>query len=192
MFKKILIPVDLSAAEKGKVMIEAASELGGKSAQLTLINVVEDIPAYVAYELPQGILETTRENAQTQIDDMANASGRKIATEVRAGSPATAILDAAQEIGGGFDCHRIAPAGPAGLPARLDCRARRSSRQMRRACPALRTSRRVPVRLSESYSETPLRNWIPADPSARHITRPTNVSFSPRIVSRISSGTKST
>lgn len=99
MFKKILIPVDLSAAEKGKAMIEAASALGGKSADMTLLNVVEDIPAYVAYELPQGILESTRENAQTQIDDMANASGKKMSTEVRTGNPATAILSEAEEIG---------------------------------------------------------------------------------------------
>ncbi|MDA7945955.1 MAG: universal stress protein [Hyphomicrobiaceae bacterium] len=99
MFKKILIAVDLSAAEKGKLMIDTAGEVGGKSAHLTLINVVEDIPAYVAYELPQGILETTRDNAQNQLDDMANVSGRKIATEVRSGNPATAILDAAEEIG---------------------------------------------------------------------------------------------
>ena len=56
MFKKILIPIDLANAEKGKTMITAAGELGGKSAELTLMNVVEDIPAYVASELPEEIL----------------------------------------------------------------------------------------------------------------------------------------
>ncbi len=98
MFKKILIPVDLSAAEKGKIMIDAAEKVSGDSSKILLLNVVEDIPAYVASELPRGILETTRENAETQLEDMAGASGRKMDTEVRAGSPATAILDAAEEI----------------------------------------------------------------------------------------------
>lgn len=99
MFKKILIPIDLGNAEKGKTMITAAGQLGGKSAELTLLNVVEDIPAYVASELPEGILAATRENAQTSLDDIASASGRKMTTEIRAGNPARAILDAAEEKG---------------------------------------------------------------------------------------------
>lgn len=99
MFKKILIPIDLGNAEKGKTMITAAGQLGGKSAELTLLNVVEDIPAYVASELPEGILAATRENAQTSLDDIASASGRKMTTEIRAGNPARAILDAAEQKG---------------------------------------------------------------------------------------------
>ncbi len=97
MFKKILIPVDLANAEKAGTMIQAANELGGKAADLTLINVVEDIPAYVAAELPQGILAATRENAQTGLDDIAGASGQKLKTEIRVGNPARAILDAAEK-----------------------------------------------------------------------------------------------
>ncbi len=98
MFKKILVPVDLSHPEKAGIMIDAATKMGGKGAKITMISVVENIPAYVASELPRGILAQREENAKQELDDIAKASGQKMQTEVRIGNASTSILDAAEDI----------------------------------------------------------------------------------------------
>ena len=54
MFKTVLIPIDLSHAEAGKEMIGAAKRIGGEGVQIILINVVEDIPTYVAVRASRG------------------------------------------------------------------------------------------------------------------------------------------
>ena len=97
MFQTILVPIDLSHTEKGKIMIDAANKLGGKSARLVLINVSEDIPNYVAVELPEGMVKRLRQEAADELEGMAKAAGIHAEIEVRSGRPATAILAAADE-----------------------------------------------------------------------------------------------
>lgn len=98
MYKKIMVPIDLAHPEKGKAMIDVANQLASKGAQITLINVIEDIPSYVAVELPGGILQQMRQNAQNELEDLAKAAGLASQTEIRTGRPATAILDAADDM----------------------------------------------------------------------------------------------
>ncbi|MDH3579427.1 MAG: universal stress protein [Hyphomicrobiales bacterium] len=97
MYKTILVPIDLSDAERGKPMIEIARKLGDKDGKIVLINVVEDIPGYVAVELPKELLVKTREDAHEALKAMAKAGGIKADVEVRSGSPRTAILSLAEE-----------------------------------------------------------------------------------------------
>jgi nucleotide-binding universal stress UspA family protein len=99
MYKAIMVPIDLSHAEKGKVMIEVAKKLGDKTAGIVLINVVANIPTYVAAELPGGIIDKAKEDAHSVLEDMAKAAGMKADVDVRSGTPATAILAAAEEKG---------------------------------------------------------------------------------------------
>jgi len=99
MYKVIMVPIDLSHAEKGKVMIEVARKLGDKTARIVLINVVVDIPTYLAAELPGGIIGKAKEDAHSDLEDMAKAAGVKADIEVRSGTPATAILATAEEKG---------------------------------------------------------------------------------------------
>jgi len=99
MYKAIMVPIDLAHAEKGKAMIEVARKLGDKAARIVLINVVVDIPTYLAAELPGGIIEKAKEDAHSDLEAMAKAAGVKADVEVRSGSPAAAILAAAEEKG---------------------------------------------------------------------------------------------
>ena len=99
MYKKILLPIDLSHAEKGKATLDIARKLGDKDARFTLINVIEDIPAYVAVELPGGTIKKLGENAQTELKSLAKAANFDAEIEVRSGSPARAILTAADAVG---------------------------------------------------------------------------------------------
>ena len=64
MYQTILVPIDLAHAERGKTMIDIAKKLGGKGTRVTLMNVIEDIPSYVAVELPGGMIKQMGENAK--------------------------------------------------------------------------------------------------------------------------------
>jgi nucleotide-binding universal stress UspA family protein len=97
MFKTVLIPIDLSHAEVGKAMIGAAKRIGGEGVQIILINVVEDIPTYVAAELPGGYLEKSTQSAQEALEEIANEANIQASVEVRSGQVYRSILAAAEE-----------------------------------------------------------------------------------------------
>lgn len=97
MYKTILVPIDLAHAEKGKPMIDVARKLADKGGQIVLINVVDDIPTFVAAELPAGMLKQTKEDAHARLKAMLKAGGVKGGVEVRSGTAHTAILSIAEE-----------------------------------------------------------------------------------------------
>ena len=78
-------------------MIKIARRLGDKDARIMLINVVEDIPAYVATQVPYEILKKASERADKELKAIAIAAGIKPDYEVRSGIAHNAILDVAQE-----------------------------------------------------------------------------------------------
>ena len=98
MYKTILVPIDLSDLDKGKATIDIAQRLGGDGCRIRLLYVVEDIPTYVAAELPTGLVEKSKANAKTQLDDVAAAAGSNVEVEVRAGHAKTAILEVADDM----------------------------------------------------------------------------------------------
>ncbi len=100
MYKKILIPIDISSPERifqANKMIQAARKLANDDAVFYLLNVVEAIPAYVAAELPTDIMEKSRENAKAVLQSVANNAGLKARIEIGSGRPQSVILQAAQE-----------------------------------------------------------------------------------------------
>jgi len=99
MYQTILVPIDLAHAEKGKAMIDVAKKLGGKGTRITLMNVIEDIPAYVAVELPGEIIQNMKKNAQNELEALAKAAGLSAGVDIRSGRPAPAILNAAEDLG---------------------------------------------------------------------------------------------
>ena len=110
MYKAIMVPIDLSQAEKGKVTIKVAKKLGEEGTQIILINVVENIPTYVAEEILGDMIEKSKEKVHSVLETMAKAAGVKTDVEVRYGKPATAILAAAE--GKGADLIIIASHQP--------------------------------------------------------------------------------
>ncbi len=99
MYKSILVPIDLANAEKSQPMIEIARKLGGEGSQILLLNVVEEVPSWIANELPEGILEKSRQSARSELKAMVNASVIKAKVEVRSGHPYKTILNVAEEVG---------------------------------------------------------------------------------------------
>lgn len=93
MYRSILVPVDLGHAERATPMIALARKVADEDARITLINVVEDIPTYVAAELPGGVIDKAKEHARKSLEEIAELNDLKSADiEIRSGQAATVIL----------------------------------------------------------------------------------------------------
>ncbi len=99
MYKTIIVPIDLGHAAKGKAMLDIAGQLLDKGGRIILVNVIEEVPTFVAAQLPTGILEQSTKNAATDLGDIAGAAGLHAEIDVRVGRPATAINAIAEEKG---------------------------------------------------------------------------------------------
>lgn len=99
MYKTILVPVDLSDLDKGKATLDLAKRLGDKGCRIRLLYVVEDLPSYVAAELPSGLVEKSMANAHEQLEGVAASVEGTVEVEVRSGHANTSILAAAEDCG---------------------------------------------------------------------------------------------
>lgn len=99
MYKNIIVPVDMGQEERGRKALEIAGRLCDKGGTLHLVNVIEEVPAYVAAELPADIYENSRKQVKEKLHDMAKSASAKTEIEIRHGRPATEIMNAAEEAG---------------------------------------------------------------------------------------------
>lgn len=97
MYKSILVPIDMAHLDEWKSTLEAAATLGGGHADITLLNVVEDIPNWAAVELPRGIREKSLQDSKEELGTIASSASTDIKVEVRAGHPYKTILEVAEE-----------------------------------------------------------------------------------------------
>jgi universal stress protein F len=97
MYKTILVPIDMAHPEKAEPMIEIARNIGNKDARIILLNVVEEIPAYVAAELPMGIFENAGKLADKKLKSIAEAAGLESDYEVHSGIAHSTILEVAKK-----------------------------------------------------------------------------------------------
>lgn len=99
MYKSILLPIDLSEMERGRVMIDLAQKLASKDTRIRLLNVTADIPAFVAAEVPNEIIKTAMSTARETLQGLIGAGGIRADAEVRSGKPGPTILTSADECG---------------------------------------------------------------------------------------------
>jgi len=99
MYKTILVPIDMAHIEKGKSMIDTAKAQGNKDTQIILLNVVEEIPAWVASQLPIGMLDESQQYATEKLKALADTANINVDVEVRAGHPYKTILEVAEKSG---------------------------------------------------------------------------------------------
>lgn len=97
MYRNIIIPVDLGHAERLQPMVDVARLLGGDGANVVLLNVVENLPAFVVAELPSDLTTRTVEDARERLQETVAGSGINVEIEVRSGHPATTILECAKD-----------------------------------------------------------------------------------------------
>jgi len=97
MFNTILVPIDMAHVAEGKANIDTAVKQAEAGTKIILLNVVEDIPTWAAVELPAGLVETSLQAAQDELQAIANASGIPMEAEARTGHSYKTILDVADE-----------------------------------------------------------------------------------------------
>ena len=97
MYKTIMVPVDLAHMDVGQKILKLARHIGGEDARIVVLNVVEEIPGYVAAELPKGLTERNVNQARTALASLAAQAGAE--HEVRTGHSSNTILAFAEQIG---------------------------------------------------------------------------------------------
>ena len=97
MYNTIIVPIDLSQETKGRRILDLAVRLGDGKARIILANVLEELPGYVAIELPAGLMEQSRADAEEKLKAIAADAGVTAEIAVRIGHPGNQILDLAEE-----------------------------------------------------------------------------------------------
>lgn len=99
MFKTILVPIDIGHADNSNHVINIAATNADSEARIILLNVVEDIPKWVAVELPGGFQEKSQLESKKQLQAIVDASDVNVEADVRIGHPYQTILDTVKEVG---------------------------------------------------------------------------------------------
>lgn len=97
MYKNIIVPIDMGQEERGRKALKMAEQLRDKDGTLHLVTVIEEVPAYVAAELPTDIYENSRKQVKDKLLELAKGSKAETQIEIRHGRPASEILNAADE-----------------------------------------------------------------------------------------------
>lgn len=109
MYTNILVPLAPDHSGVTENAMRAARALLAPGGRITVLTVVEAIPAYVAQYLPKDQEGQNRRELKDQLD--AEFAGHDdVATQVQTGHAAQVILDVAAE--GGHDCVVIASHRP--------------------------------------------------------------------------------
>jgi len=98
MYAKILVPVDLSATEKAEKILRKAENLLNPDGEIVLLNVVEDLPNYLAIDLPVDLIENAIKDARDRLAALKQNAPRVGLVEIRSGAPAREILAAAVDL----------------------------------------------------------------------------------------------
>ncbi|WP_416065735.1 universal stress protein [Rhizobium sp. ZK1] len=96
MYKKIIVPVEIGGIEKGEKIFRKAAKLLDNGGEIILLNVIEDIPTYVAVELPGNIVEDAMKEGRDRLNELVAKTGIPATVEVRNGPPANSIIAAAE------------------------------------------------------------------------------------------------
>lgn len=102
MSKTILVPIDVADSDAGAAALALAKEhAAAHGSKLVLLTVRENVPGYVTASLPAGFEDNVRSDIRARLEAIADKAGVKDSAQLllRDGAPATAILEAAEEIG---------------------------------------------------------------------------------------------
>lgn len=101
MFKHIIVAVDLAHGEAGKALLAKAGKLVDPDGTIRILHVLEEVPSYIAAELPRDLNERRAAEAKVEMKLLAETAsgGAKVEIETRHGAAAGQILEAADDHG---------------------------------------------------------------------------------------------
>ena len=98
MYKTIVVAVDIGHGELGKMLIDKAVQLLDEGGEIRMLYVLDEVPSYIAAELPQDLSERRNAEARVELKALAQAAGVKAEIEVRTGAASGQILQCAEDI----------------------------------------------------------------------------------------------
>ncbi|QEE46818.1 universal stress protein [Rhizobium sp. WL3] len=97
MYKKIIVPVDPAAADIGERTLTKAKSLLDAGGEIVLLTIIEDIPGYLAIDVPVDLIEGAITDAKAKLVELKEKTGVTAHIEIRSGAPAREILATAEE-----------------------------------------------------------------------------------------------
>ncbi len=97
MYKKIIVPVDPAAVAVGERILSKAKSLLDAGGEILLLTIIEDIPGYLAIDVPVDLIEGAINEAKTKLVALKEKTGVTAHIEIRSGAPAREILATADE-----------------------------------------------------------------------------------------------
>lgn len=101
MYSSIVIAAALFNEGKTTLeLIKKAKNIISENGQITIVHIVEEIPAYVATAIPRDQIDARRKEVEEQLNSLADAAGdTKVHCVTRQGQPANEIINVAEEEG---------------------------------------------------------------------------------------------
>ena len=99
MYKTIVVAVDLSEPTQSKELLQRGLKLLDASGSVRLLHVLEEIPSYVAAELPRNIGDKRNADAMVELKSLVQdiGAGDTVHPEVRSGAASAQILQCAED-----------------------------------------------------------------------------------------------
>jgi universal stress protein F len=98
MYRNIVVAVDIGHGELGAMLIDKAMQLLDEGGRITLLYVLDEVPAYIAAELPQDLGDRRNAEARVELKTLAQSVAGNVDVEVRTGAPAGQILQCAEDL----------------------------------------------------------------------------------------------
>ena len=96
MYEHVLVPIMLDHGSRGTDALKIADELVAEGGKITLLHVLEDVPAYVVSYIPEGIRDTHRQVASEKLGELAKAVRADSEIAIIHGHASNGIMDYAQ------------------------------------------------------------------------------------------------
>lgn len=110
MYNRILVPIAIEHICHANASLDVARQLLKLGGEISLLNVIEDLPTFAQNYIPKGTLEANHAHAVKAMDALAQGTGHNYDVAVIHGKPNLAILEHADKIGA--DCIVIASHKP--------------------------------------------------------------------------------
>jgi len=96
MYHNIIVAIDLGHAQAAAGLIAKATALLDAGGTLRLLHVLEEVPSYIAAELPRDLSDRRKADARVELGLLAGKDS-PAQIEVRSGAAATQILQCAED-----------------------------------------------------------------------------------------------
>lgn len=96
MYQNIIVAIDLGHAQAAAGLIAKATALLDAGGTLRLLHVLEEVPSYIAAELPRDLSDRRKADARVELGLLAGKDS-PAQIEVRSGAAATQILQCAED-----------------------------------------------------------------------------------------------